>query len=675
MKKYIFLLCAFLNLHLIAQIEDPVEWSFSVDSVSEDIRYLVIHADIEKGWNVYSQHVDPDGPVPTSFMFNKSSAYELIGSVDESNTMTKFDPVFQMELSSFQTKAFFKQQIQLVNDTLSFIKGELEFMACNATMCLPPDYVDMVFDVKKKNSKQALLNTDQQSVSVHNKYKIDTIDLDNPIGDCGEKKSEKSLWGIFLLGVVGGFIALLTPCVFPMIPLTVSFFTKGSNNKSKAIYNAGLYGLFIFLTYSLLSLPFHLMPNINPEVLNEISTNPWLNISFFFIFLVFAISFFGYFEITLPSSWSNTAGSGRDIGGIVGIFFMALTLAIVSFSCTGPILGSLLAGTLSSATADTISFFGFETAMVSVKLSLAMAGFGLALGFPFTLFAAFPTWLKSLPKSGGWLNTVKVVLGFLEVALAIKFLSNADLVEQWGLIKRETFFFLWFMTFIGPFLYLIGVIKFPHDSRKTHLGFGRFSFALLVFSFAVYLLPGVIGKNWWHHNLLSGFPPAKYYSYLNPDHEIKNIFKDYEKGLQFAKKYNMPIMIDFTGQACVNCRKIEEAIWVEKDVKQILDNDYVVISLYVDEKTLLSQELQETVDILTRDGKVKKKKIKTTGNKWSTLQSLTFANNTQPLYVLMTPDEELLAHPIGYSYAKNVNNYVNYLKCGLEAFSSKKSIK
>ena len=674
MKKYIFLLYALLSLNIIAQIEDPVEWTFSVDSVSEDMRHLVIRADIEKGWNVYSQHVDPDGPVPTSFMFNQSPSYKLIGSVDESNTITKFDPVFQMELSSFQTKAVFKQKIQLLNDTLSVIKGELEFMVCNSTMCLPPDYVDMVFDLKKKNN-QASLNTDLQSVSLNNKYKIQTVDLDNPIGDCGEKKSEKSLWGIFLLGIVGGFIALLTPCVFPMIPLTVSFFTKGSNNKSKAIYNAGLYGLFIFITYSLLSLPFHLMPNINPEVLNEISTNPWLNISFFFIFLVFAISFFGYFEITLPSSWSNTAGSGRDIGGIVGIFFMALTLAIVSFSCTGPILGSLLAGTLSSATADTISFLGFETAMVSVKLSLAMAGFGLALGFPFTLFAAFPTWLKSLPKSGGWLNTVKVVLGFLEIALAIKFLSNADLVEQWGLIKRETFFFLWFGTFTGLFLYLIGVIKFPHDSKKTHLGFGRVSFALLVFSFAVYLFPGIIGKSWWHHNLLSGFPPAKYYSYFNPEHEIKNIFKDYEKGLQFAKKANMPIMIDFTGQACVNCRKIEEAIWVEKDVKQILDNDYVVISLYVDEKTLLPQELQETVDILTRDGKVKKKKIKTTGNKWSTLQSLTFANNTQPLYVLMTPDEELLAHPIGYSYAKNVNNYVNYLNCGLEAFSSKNSIK
>ena len=673
MRNYILVLLTLLTFNIFSQIEDPVNWRFSIEHVENDVYDLIIEATIEKGWNVYSQYVDPDGPVPTSFSFFESEDFKLIDSVLESNSITKFDPVFQMNLSSFQDEALFRQRVQILNSNISSIKGELEFMVCNATMCLPPDYVDMLFDFKKKTKN--LLKESSAPVSVTNKYIIPTIDLKNPIGDCGEKKGEKSLWGIFLLGIVGGFIALLTPCVFPMIPLTVSFFTKGSEHKSKAIYHAGLYGLFIFLTYALLSLPFHLMPNINPEVLNEISTNPWLNIAFFFIFLVFAISFFGYFEITLPSSWGNKAGSGRDIGGVVGIFFMALTLAIVSFSCTGPILGSLLAGTLSSATADMVNFLGFSTAMVSLKLSLAMAGFGIALGLPFALFAAFPTWLKSLPKSGGWLNTVKVVLGFLEIALAIKFLSNADLVEQWGLIKRETFFALWFLTFLALVFYLLGFIKFPHDNPNAKPSRVRISFALLVFSFSVYLFPGVIGKNWWHHNLLSGFPPAKYYSYLNPDHEIKNIFKDYEKGLEYAQKHNKPIMIDFTGQACVNCRKIEEAIWVEKTVKSILDNDYVVISLYVDEKTLLPVEKQETVDIVTRDGKVKKKKIKTIGNKWSTLQSLTFANNTQPLYVLMTPDETLLANPIGYNYAKSVNNYINYLECGLQAFSSNKTSK
>jgi len=668
MKNYIFLLFALITFNLFAQIEDPVEWSFSVEKVENDIYDLVIEAEIESGWNVYSQHVDPDGPIPTNFVFEESDNFILIDDVLESNTKTKFDPVFQMNLSSFEEKAVFKQKIKLVNQNTISIKGELEFMVCNATMCLPPDYVDMLFDLKKKTNFS--VEEQEPKASINNKYIIPTIDLENPLGDCGEKKEEKSLWGIFLLGIFGGFIALLTPCVFPMIPLTVSFFTKDSEDKAKAIYNACMYGLFIFLTYTILSLPFHLMPNINPEVLNQISTNPWLNISFFVIFLVFAISFFGYFEITLPSSWSTRAGSGRNIGGMLGIFFMALTLAIVSFSCTGPILGSLLAGTLSSATADSVTVLGFSTALVSLKLTLAMAGFGLALGLPFALFAAFPTWLKSLPKSGGWLNTVKVVLGFLEIALAIKFLSNADLVEQWGLIKRETFFALWFLTFGGLVLYLFGFIRFPHDSPNKNLSKGRISFGLLTLIFTIYLLPGVIGQNWWHHNLLSGFPPAKYYSYFNPDHEIKNIFKDYDKGLEYAKTHNKPIMIDFTGQACVNCRKIEEAIWVEETVKSILDNDYVVISLYVDEATLLPDKNQEVVDILTRDGKIKKKKIKTIGNKWSTLQSLTFANNTQPLYVLMTPNEELLGNPIGYSYAKSVTNYINYLECGLDAFDS-----
>ena len=671
MKNYLFLLFSLIVFNTYSQIEDPVEWYFSVEQISDQTLNLVIVADIEEGWNVYSQYVDPNGPVPTSFSFIETAGFELIDNVEESNSKTKYDPVFQMDLSSFQNKAIFKQKIKVLNDTISVIKGELEFMVCNATMCLPPDYVDMIFKVKKKTKTSSNKKTNSlinSTSGINNKYIISSVDLNNPIGDCGEKKAEKSLWGIFFLGIIGGFIALLTPCVFPMIPLTVSFFTKDSQDKGKAIYNAALYGLFIFLTYTILSLPFHLMPNINPEVFNQISTNPWLNISFFLIFIVFAISFFGYFEITLPSSWSNTAGSGSNIGGVLGIFFMALTLAIVSFSCTGPILGSLLAGTLSSATADIISFFGFSTALVSLKLSLAMAGFGLALGLPFALFAAFPTWLKSLPKSGGWLNTVKVILGFVEIALAIKFLSNADLVEQWGLMKREVFFALWFLTFLGLALYMFGFIKFPHDSSTKRISFSSISFGFAVCAFVIYLFPGVIGKDWWSHKLLSGFPPPKYYSYINHEHQIQNIFHDYTEGVKYAQQENKPIMIDFTGWACVNCRKIEDDVWVEKRVKELLNNDYVVISLYVDEKTDLSESEQEVVDIITRDGAVKKKKIKRIGDKWSTLQSLTFANNTQPLHVIMTPDQKLLGNPVGYSYARNANNYVEYLECGLNAF-------
>ncbi|MAQ31685.1 MAG: hypothetical protein CMD26_02995 [Flavobacteriales bacterium] len=671
MKNFIFALLSLITFNLFAQIQDPVDWSFSVEHLSDQTMNLIIEADIEEGWNVYSQYVDPDGPVPTTFSFLQSEEFELVGSVEESNSKTKYDPVFQMNLSSFQDKAVFKQKIKILNGNASVVKGELEFMVCNATMCLPPDYVDMLFELKKKTE-----NTSKEKGSslvqskINNKYIIPSVDLNNPIGDCGEKKGEKSLWGIFLLGIVGGFIALLTPCVFPMIPLTVSFFTKGSENRAKAIYNATLYGVFIFATYTLLSLPFHLMPNINPEVLNQISTNPWLNISFFVIFLVFAISFFGYFEITLPSSWSNRAGSGKDLGGVLGIFFMALTLAIVSFSCTGPILGSLLAGTLSSATADTVSILGFNTALVSLKLSLAMAGFGIALGLPFALFAAFPSWLQSLPKSGGWLNNVKVVLGFLEIALAIKFLSNADLVEQWGVIKRETFFVLWCLTFSGLALYLLGYIKFPHDNPNAKLGKIRLAFGAAVVGFVIYLLPGLFGQDWWSHKLLSGFPPPKYYSYINHEHQIQNIFHDYDDGIAYAKKFNKPVMIDFTGWACVNCRKIEDDVWVENRVKKLLNEDYVVISLYVDEKILLPEDDQEIVEIMTRDGNIKKKKIRRIGDKWSTLQSLTFANNTQPLHVLMTPDERLLGNPVGYSYARSANNYVEYLECGLNSFAS-----
>ena len=616
MKNSIFALLSLITFNFFAQIQDPVDWSFSVEHLSDQSINLIIEADIEEGWNVYSQYVDPDGPVPTTFSFVQSEEFELVGSVEESNSKTKYDPVFQMNLSSFQDKAVFKQKIKILNSNISVVKGELEFMVCNATMCLPPDYVDMLFELKKKTEN---ISKEKSSALVqsktNNKYIISSVDLNNPIGDCGEKKGEKSLWGIFFLGIVGGFIALLTPCVFPMIPLTVSFFTKGSENRAKAIYNAALYGVFIFATYALLSLPFHLMPNINPEVLNQISTNPWLNISFFVIFLVFAISFFGYFEITLPSSWSNRTGSGRDLGGVLGIFFMALTLAIVSFSCTGPILGSLLAGTLSSATADSVSILGFNTALVSLKLSLAMAGFGIALGLPFALFAAFPSWLQSLPKSGGWLNNVKVVLGFLEIALAIKFLSNADLVEQWGFIKRETFFALWCLTFAGLALYLLGYIKFPHDNPNAKLGKTRLVFGAFVVGFVIYLFPGIIGQDWWSHKLLSGFPPPKYYSYINHEHQIKNIFHDYDEGIAYAKQFNKPIMIDFTGWACVNCRKIEDDVWVENRVQKLLNEDYVVISLYVDEKILLPEDDQEIVEIMTRDGNIKKKKIRRIGDK------------------------------------------------------------
>ena len=421
------------------------------------------------------------------------------------------------------------------------------------------------------------------------------------------------------------------------------------------------------IIYFLLSTPFHLLPDIDPEVLNRISTNTYLNLTFFAIFIIFAVSFFGYFEIGLPSKWANKADTASDIGGILGIFFMALTLALVSFSCTGPILGTLLAGTLSAEGAGVINFLGMDLQLVAVKLSIGMTGFGLALGLPFALFAMFPGWLASLPQSGGWLNSVKVVLGFVEVALAIKFLSNADLVEQWGLLKRETFFVLWFLTAVGLALYFFKKIKFPHDSPGREVSKSNFVLGAVTVAFAIYLLPGIWAGTWWNHNALSGFPPPKYYSYFTHEHEIK-IFTDYEEGMAYAKEVNKPVMVDFTGWACVNCRKMEDNVWVEDTIKNILNKEYVVISLYVDEKTVLSEDEQEVVEVPTSDGGTKLKKIRTVGDRWSTLETLTFASNTQPYYVLLDTDANLLANPIGYSYAQDLDRYTAYLNCGIDAF-------
>lgn len=662
-------------------ILQPVKWSCEQRQISDNEYELHIIATIDKGWHIYSQELASEGgpPISTSFQFNPSDEFELIGKVrEDEGLITKFDPVFEMELAYFEEKGVFTQQVKLKNETAT-ISGELEFTVCDDEQCLAPEYVPFEFKIGKEssckiNEEQADAIPIDKKPCDENPYIVCNVDLNNPIGDCGEKREDYTLWGIFLLGILGGFIALLTPCVFPMIPLTVSFFTKGGQDKGKGTAQAITYGFFIMLIYLLLSLPFHLLPDMDPEILNQISTNTWLNLLFFLIFVVFAISFFGYFEIVLPSSWSTKMDSASSsVGGFVGIFLMAFTLAIVSFSCTGPILGSLLAGTLSSENAGAINFLGMDLQLVAVKLSIGMIGFGLALGLPFALFAMFPKWMQSLPQSGGWLNSVKVVLGFVEIALAVKFLSNADLVEQWGLLKRETFFVLWFLCTLGTVLYLLGKIKFPHDSPVNKFSFIKIGFIAAFTAFTIYLFPGIFGGQWWSHNLLSGFPPPKYYSYLKHEHEIK-VFTDYQEGLAFAKENDMPVMIDFTGWACVNCRKMEDDVWVEKEVKKILNEKYVVISLYVDEKTTLPPEKQEAVVVPTGDGGTKIKKIRRVGDRWSTLETLTFASNTQPYYVLLTPDEYLLGNPVGYNYSRDVNNYIKYLNCGLDAFEKSKNI-
>ena len=471
----------------------------------------------------------------------------------------------------------------------------------------------------------------------------------------GDSESSNGLFGIFLLGFVGGLLALLTPCVFPMIPLTVSFFTKQSKNKKKGIFNAVLYGFFIVFIYILLSLPFHFLDNLDPEILNTISTNVWLNIFFFVVLVFFAFSFFGFYEITLPSSWGNKMDSASSVGGIIGIFFMALTLAIVSFSCTGPILGSLLASSLTSDGGAT-------------QLTAGMSGFGLALALPFALFALFPSWLNSLPKSGGWLNTTKVVLGFLELALAFKFLSNADLVAHWDLLKREVFIGIWIVIFIGLALYLFAKIKFPHDSPIKKLSFSRISFGVLIVSFIIYISPGVLKNPTWNLSLLSGFPPPLFYSIYEQESDCPlglDCYKDFEKGLAAAKESKKPILLDFTGWACVNCRKMEENVWSEPDIYQTLKDDYILISLYVDDNEKELPAAQQ-FDFLKKNGKVKK--IKTVGDKWSTFQVINFKNASQPYYVLLSPDLEVLNSTQQYT---DRDTYYDWLQEGLQAFNKK----
>ena len=440
-----------------------------------------------------------------------------------------------------------------------------------------------------------------------------------------------------------------------MIPLTVSFFTKkGDQNTKSSISKALLYGFFILAVYLILSTPFHLLDSINPDILNDISTNVWLNVIFFIIFVFFAFSFFGFYELTLPASWTNKTTQGEDVGGIFGIFFMALTLAIVSFSCTGPILGSLLAGSLTSDGG-------------AWQLTAGMAGFGLALGLPFALFAAFPGWLNSLPKSGGWLNTTKVVLGFLELALAFKFLSVADLVQHWNILKIEPFLIIWIIIFAGLALYLFGKIKFPHDSPIKKLSFLRISSAILVTAFTIYLVSGFRVKEdtqtFTPLTLLSGLAPPVGYSFLYPNDCPNNLdcFKDLKEGIAYAEKVNKPIMLDFTGYGCVNCRKMEEHVWPLERIDNYLRNDYVLISLYVDDKKLLPTDQQIYVNRINGGTR----KLEDYGDKWANFQTQFFQNNSQPYYILLSPNgKTILNEPVAYT--PNEEEYAQFLECGLE---------
>ncbi|MCB0686801.1 MAG: thioredoxin family protein, partial [Saprospiraceae bacterium] len=624
------------------EIYTPVEWEASYAN-----NRVIFTAHIDEGWHIYDQVIDgDDGPIPTEFYFD--SIRKVLPSESE-YILEEIDEFFGgIVIKKFKKEVHFTYEVP--HDS-GRTEGEIVYMACNSDRCTPPTTVSFTIDPEAQSVTLVTEDDLYSSMDMGGDiYPVPPIDLDNPVGQCGDVEmanvKRKTLFSIFLLGFVGGLLALLTPCVFPMIPLTVSFFTKNSGNRSTGMRQAFLYGFFILLVYLLLSLPFHLLDSVDPGILNDISTNVGLNIFFFLIFVFFAFSFFGFYEITLPSRWTNQVSRAESVGGMIGVFFMALTLALVSFSCTGPILGSLLAGALTSEGG-------------AMQLTAGMGGFGLALALPFALFAAFPSMLSALPRSGGWLNTVKVVLGFLELALAFKFLSNADLVKNWGILKIEPFLIIWTIIFIGLSIYLFGKWKFPHDSPMKKLSAWRLLGGVASLAFAVYLMTGFTvdqDKGTLRSlTLLSGLAPPAGYSWLRPKECPNNLdcFKDLAEGVAYARKVDKPIMIDFTGHACVNCRKMEEHVWPREEVNNMLQNDFILISLYVDEKIALPEEEQTEA-------------MRNYGEKWKYFQTKYFNNNSQPLYALITPDGQLLNNPVGYT--PDAEEYAAFLECGLTAF-------
>mgnify|MGYP003665132840 FL=1 len=654
MKKLVLIFILFFSVFTQAQTEDnPIVWESSIHKISDTEYNVILKAKLLQEWHLYSQYNPEDASQALEILIPEGkTGYKLVGKALESKTDKEYSEVWEKEEIFFKDKATITQKIEILDTTLSSITLEIYGQVCKQA-CIQIEE-SFSFSLNGKKLEKEVIFLDDKSKNLTKGLKLDLKNTEllktekNTSAETGN-----SLFNIFLLGFVGGLLALLTPCVFPMIPLTVSFFTKQSQSKSKGVFNAVLYGVFIVIIYMLLSVPFHLIDGLDPSILNTISTNIWLNIFFFVILVFFSLSFFGFYEITLPSSWGNKMDSASDTGGFIGIFFMALTLAIVSFSCTGPILGSLLAGSL-----GTVGNPAFQ-------LSAGMTGFGLALALPFALFALFPNLLNSLPKSGGWLNTTKVILGFLELAFAFKFLSNSDLVGHWDLLKREIFIGIWILIFLGLALYLFGKIKFPHDSPLKKLSFVRASFGVLVLAFVIYLIPGTLKEPTWNLNALSGFPPPQFYSIYEQESDCPlglECYKDFDKGIQVAKETNKPILLDFTGWACVNCRKMEENVWSDPSIYKVLKDEYILISLYVDDN---EKELPkaEQFNFIKANGKIKK--IKTYGDKWSTFQVLNFKNASQPYYVLMNADLEILNSPQQYT---DIETYRNWLELGLENF-------
>ena len=684
-KLFSILLLGFVTLAVQAQIHQPVKWKIKLEDSKTAEKEIVFTATIEKGWHLYDMNLPEGGPVSTSFTFETLQGAELIGQpVSNIKPTVVYDEQFAMDLRWFPGAVTFTQKVKILDPKKFKIEGEVEFMVCNDETCLPPDRESFAFDSKNTKltlpaeapavekedvtkeqpdtnlvveegktlttpdpvakEEKVIVNPEKITNALTNDAALWTpvIDELKAFGDTTVTATDTSWLFIFFAGFLGGLIALLTPCVWPMIPMTVSFFLKRTKDRKKAIRDALTYGLSIIVIYLVMGL---LITGIfGASALNDLSTNAIFNIIFFLLLVVFAISFFGAFEMVLPASWTTKLDSKADsTTGILSIFFMSFTLVLVSFSCTGPIIGTLLVQAASMGTA--------------VGPAIGMFGFALALSIPFSLFAIFPNMLQSMPKSGGWLNSVKVVLGFLELALALKFLSVADLAYGWRLLDREVFIVLWIVIFVLLGFYLLGKIKFSHDSDVKYVSVPRLFMAIISFGFAVYMVPGLWGAPL---KSISAFAPPLYtQDFSLYDDEVHAAYDDYESGMAKAKLLNKPVMIDFSGFGCVNCRKMEASVWTDPKVKQILENDYVLITLMVDDKTKLPHPIE-----IEEHGKVRK--LKTIGDKWSYLQRSKFGANAQPFYILLNDEGK----PLGPSYAFNedVSKYIQFLENGLKTF-------
>lgn len=673
MKKILSFFVLLFAFSAVAQVIQPVKWQTAVEDNGNETFTLVFTGKIDAGWHVYSQTTPDGGPLPLLATYEAAGkGYDLIGKTTESKTKRAFNDVFGVDEVFFEGKVVLRQKISRKNPKIKSVVASLSYQVCEEkcinedktfTFSLPEPKVS----IPVAGESNTVTAVDTLSKAVDTAAVVTNVATSKKVEKSAEIKAEKaddkSIWSIFLLAFLGGIVATITPCVFPMIPMTVSFFLKQSGSKAKGRFNAIFYGFCIVLICVLITLPFHLLEGANPDVFSEISTNVWLNVFFFIIFSIFAVSFFGAFEITMPSALANKVDSASDRGGKIGIFFMALTLIIVSFSCIGPALGFVLGTSLNSDGGGWI-------------LSLAMLGFGLGLALPFMFFALAPSLLGNLPKSGGWLNTVKVVFGFIELALAFKFLSNADLVLNTHYLEREVFIAIWVAIFGSLTLYLFGKIRFPHDSPLDHLSVSRALLAVLTFSFTVYLIPGLWGAPL---KLISAFPPPLTYS-ESPNgfggsvttesatalpegavagpHGIAS-FEEYEAGLAYAKKVGKPVLIDFTGRACQNCRLMEANVWSDQEVLKILKNEVVLISLFGDERTKLPEDEQYI-------SKETGNKIATVGQKWSEFQRQRYGTNARPYYVLMDHEEKILNEPVAYT--PDIDTYLSWLKDGVKKF-------